>query len=198
MQKLENRWMETADAQKHSITGQMIVPITLEDRTKNIPVMIVPSLQHSLILGIDFWNSMQIVTDMSNTTWEFSRPKAGVAAINISSGIKSEEYLSEEEKEELGDFIEKNIKNEDTTLGRTNLVEHLIDTGDATPIKQRYYPMSPARLQEVYDELDKMLKHGVVQPSKSGWSSPIVLIDKPDGTKRFCVNYRKLNSVTIN
>ena len=37
---------------------------------------------------------------------------------------------------------------------------------------------------------------GVVQPSNSPWASPIVLVRKKDGTLRFCVDYRGLNSVT--
>ena len=41
-----------------------------------------------------------------------------------------------------------------------------------------------------------MLKQGVVQPSSSPWSSPIVMVRKKDGSWRFCTDYRKLNSVT--
>lgn len=80
--------------------------------------------------------------------------------------------------------------------GQTDLVEMVINTEGVDPIKQhpRRVPFSVRR--EVARQVDKMLQEGVISPSESPWSSPVVMVRKKDGTHRFCVDYRKLNSVT--
>ena len=80
-------------------------------------------------------------------------------------------------------------------LGTTDLVTHVIDMGDNSPIKQP--PRSiPFALHGKVDQLvQEMLDEGIVTPSKSPWSSPVVLIAKKDGTTRFCVDYRQLKTV---
>ena len=50
--------------------------------------------------------------------------------------------------------------------------------------------------QEVSRQLQKMQDEGIIQPSNSPWASPIVMVRKRDGSHRFCVDYRELNSVT--
>ena len=71
-------------------------------------------------------------------------------------------------------------------LGHTSLVQHNIDTGDADPIKQAVRRSSPRQQQIVAAEVDKMLASNVVVPSDSPWSSPIVLVQKKDGTAILC------------
>ena len=85
---------------------------------------------------------------------------------------------------------------DDGERGETDLVEMVIDTGDTTPKKQAIRRMPFAARSEVAQQLKKMQRNGVIQPSKSPWSSPVVLVQKKDGTLRFCVDYRGLNAVT--
>ena len=76
------------------------------------------------------------------------------------------------------------------TLDSTDIVTHTIDTGAHPPIKQ---PMrrTPVALRSKVDELvQEMLSQGVIEPSKSPWSSPVV------GGVRFCVDDRQLNRIT--
>jgi len=49
----------------------------------------------------------------------------------------------------------------------------------------------------VEKELDNMLKLGIIEPSTSSYSSPIVVVRKPDGSNRVCVDFSKLNKVTV-
>ncbi|UYV82546.1 hypothetical protein LAZ67_21002737, partial [Cordylochernes scorpioides] len=80
---------------------------------------------------------------------------------------------------------------------RTSLdVKHRIDTGDHAPIRQRPYRVSPHERGVIQTEVEKMLKSGIVKPSDSPWSYPVVLVKKKDGTWRFCVDYRRINKIT--
>ena len=81
-------------------------------------------------------------------------------------------------------------------IGRTGEIKHHLDTGDTQPIHQLPRRVPQARRLEVRKMLDEMLEKDVIQPSHSPWSSPIILVRKKDGSMRFCVDYRKVNSVT--
>lgn len=85
----------------------------------------------------------------------------------------------------------------DAELGKTNVTEHKIDTGSAQPIKQRPRQLPFHMQTEVDKHVDDMMKRNVIEESTSPWSSPVVLVKKKDGTTRFCVDYRKLNGLTI-
>ena len=73
--------------------------------------------------------------------------------------------------------------------------EHQLELTDYTPIRQRSYK-TDFKSQEIIDEtVEKLLKSGIIEPSNSEWSSPVILVKKKDGGHRMCVDYRKLNKV---
>ena len=81
-------------------------------------------------------------------------------------------------------------------LGHTELVQHTINTGDHPPIKQLPHRTPFALKGQIEQMIAKMLEQGVITPSSSPWASPVVLVAKKDGSTRFCVDYRRLNSIT--
>ena len=78
-------------------------------------------------------------------------------------------------------------------LGCTNLIQHHIDTQGARPIRQPPRRLPLAKRETERNEIEKMLKAGIIEPSISEWSSPVLLLTKKDGTTRFAVDYRKIN-----
>ena len=81
-------------------------------------------------------------------------------------------------------------------MGRTGVVKHSIDTGTSHPIRQQCRRVPPFRREQAKKMIDDMLQKDIIQPSSSPWASPIILVPKKDGSLRFCIDYRKLNSVT--
>ena len=84
-----------------------------------------------------------------------------------------------------------------TDLGRTDLVQHEINTGNAAPIRQGARRLPIHLKREAEEHVQDMLKRDIIEPSNSPWASPVVLVKKKDGSTRFCVDYRALNDVTI-
>ncbi len=82
-------------------------------------------------------------------------------------------------------------------LGLTSVTQHKIEIQDAVPVKQLPRRLPNALRPVVEEQVSEMLEKEVIQPSNSPWASPIVLVRKKDGTWRFCIDFRKLNEVTI-
>ena len=72
-----------------------------------------------------------------------------------------------------------------TLTGHTNVVEHVIDTGDSSPISCAPRRMSPQKMKKEEECVSEMLTGGQIEPSDSPWSSPVVLVTKKDGGTRF-------------
>ena len=81
--------------------------------------------------------------------------------------------------------------------GRKDLVEMTVDTQGHLPIKQKPYRSALTQHETIEKHISKMLDAGVVQESASPWASPVVIVPKKDGSLRLCINYRKLNNITV-
>lgn len=86
----------------------------------------------------------------------------------------------------------------DSDLGRTDIFRHKIDTGTTRPVKIPPRRVHTHLTKEIDKHLDDMLERRVIEPSNSPLPAPVVLVKKKDGKYRFCIDYRKLKSNTIN
>jgi hypothetical protein len=65
------------------------------------------------------------------------------------------------------------------------------------PISKRAYRVSGPELVELKKRVDELLEKGYIKPSTSHWATLVLFVEKKDGTKRMCIDYRSLNEVTI-
>lgn len=197
--QLAPSWYEAvkvANGQRCPVLGQVDISITVEGRTRLCTIQVVPDLDSELILGMDFWKLMGIVPSIMKESCSCI-PGQTLKVVDIADIVVGRETLNEECQAVLENLISKYKP----TLGRpqlgcTHLVSHEIDTGDAAPIRSRYYSYSPAILNVMHKELDEMLAQKIVEPSKSPWASPVLIVRKKDGRYRWIVDLRKVNRVT--
>jgi len=79
----------------------------------------------------------------------------------------------------------------------TPLEEHRILLTTSDPIREKAYSLPHAMRETLDKKIDNMLSMGVIEPSSAAYASPVVMVKKPDGSTRVCIDYRKLNSVTV-
>jgi hypothetical protein len=79
-----------------------------------------------------------------------------------------------------------------------SVASHSINTEDAKPVHQGPRKVSPAQRLIIKDTINALLKAGIIRPSRSPWSSPVLLVPKPgENNWRMCIDYKRLNAVTV-
>jgi hypothetical protein len=100
--------------------------------------------------------------------------------------------LSEEQKTQVKQLIAEFAEIFTDVPKITNLIEHRIRLTQQEPVRCKMYPL-PYKLQETIDkELKDMLSMQTIEKSEAAYSSPLVIVKKPDGTNRVCVNLKKI------
>lgn len=184
--------VHTADGTAQPVIGYINIPIEFKNKSRLICLYVVPSLSQDLYLGMDFWKKFGLAPMMVNEV---------TASPHVPSPIETaspEIHVLSAEQQAILDAVKNEFLASDKAgLGKTTVLKHRIDVGDATPIKQRHHFVSPVIQEALNAEVDSMLERGIIEESKSAWSSPVLVIKKPDGKRRFCLDCRAVNNVTV-
>ena len=114
--------------------------------------------------------------------------------------IKPQAKLTKGENAEFSNLakkIEKYIAKDISELGKCNIIKHVIHTNDEHPVFVPAYRKSQSERQEIKIQIEEMLQANIIRKSMSPWSSPVILVPKPNNTKRMCIDFRQLNKKTV-
>ena len=112
---------------------------------------------------------------------------------NLESKVQ---HLSASRQAQLSSLLNEFVDVFPDVPKQTTAMLHDMEVGDASPIKQHPYHINPLKLEVMKKEVEYMLVNGIIEPSKSQWSSPCILVPKGDGSNRFCTDFRKVNTIT--
>ena len=113
------------------------------------------------------------------------------------SHVVINEEMPKECRSAINELLERYEKILTDLPGKSDLGEHVIKLRTEVPIHMRPYPVPLKGEEHIRSEVKSMLEMGVIEHSDSPYSSPIVLVAKPDGKTRFCIDFRRVNAETV-
>jgi hypothetical protein len=107
-------------------------------------------------------------------------------------------HLTPQERKNVFQMLLKHRSMRGGRLGHVHTTSHRIElVPGATPVHSQPYRAGARAREAESSEVQRMLKAGVIEPTTSEWDSPVVLVPKPDGSMRFCFDYRRLNALMV-
>ncbi|XP_036141713.1 uncharacterized protein LOC118645194 [Monomorium pharaonis] len=184
--------VQLADGRTGRIDEEMRVQIRL-GRYRGLQTFhVLPGLTSTVIAGVHllrkagFRWSLPTIAALRPAETSTAEPTAGLTA------------CSDEQNMELQALLDEFLPKFTQLRGTTPLTEHRIRLkSDQEPIRQRYRTFNPALQGIIEKEIDEMLHEGHIEPTSSPWNSGVVLAKKKDGRYRFCIDFRKVNEVTV-
>ena len=144
-----------------------------------------------------------IVTDPAENDCNFDENfdvHSGTAKLNNSEILRNIDsklaHLTQSQQQDLKELFSEYKHLFSDVPSITDTIIHDVDVGDAQPIKQHPYRLNPQKEEYLKNEVQYLLDNDFIEPSQSNWSSPCLLVPKPDQSYRMCTDFRKLNSVT--
>ncbi|KAK2395373.1 putative mitochondrial protein [Trifolium repens] len=194
------------------ITACLHCLVVIQNRDFLVNLVCLPLLSLEIILGMDWLSYHYVILDCARKLVFFPEPGVrrylsanrlsvvmcngepeivSLASLGVTSEIRIEEIRVVQDFQDV-------FPSEIPAFPPCREVEFFIDLQPGTgPISESAYRMAPAELVELKSQIEDLLEKGFIRPSVSPWGAPVLLVKKKDGKSRLCVDYRKLNKVTV-
>lgn len=196
-----------ANGSKYYTKGHCMAQVKIGNIVNNIKFYIFDKCAYNCILGLPALKDLRIKFDFSSVSDNvfcgglstesglFSDQQIKMSTLLEKSGLCSEQQAK---MSKLLDQYKSIFSFDPSDLTQTNIMKHNIQLAEKSiPHKIRPYRTPQALKQEISKQIQCMLKNKIIKTSNSPWNSPCFLIPKKNGSYRFVIDYRKLNSKTI-
>ena len=109
--------------------------------------------------------------------------------------LKLDKNLTIKQQDETRNFVKEFEHRFTQDPGSTNVIQNEVKLTSEQLIYSKPYRLPYHTNQELRQDIKDMLDKGIIRGSKSAYASPVVIVKKPDGSNRVCVDYRKLNKL---
>lgn len=203
----EHRTIQLAARDREmTVLGTQTINFSVNNVNFKWTFFVATELREDVVLGYDWCVAEDLVFDTRRRCVHFGRgsrvtaytcpPVAGDARhaveFEVSHGFPAtheQEFVSL-----LREFAD--VFSDAVTPAATPSVRHTIRLKRDAPFRVRSYHYSDEKKRIIYQQVEEMLAAGVIEPSISGYCSPIVIVTKKSGKPRFCVDYRRLNDIS--
>lgn len=201
------------------VIGEMMANLRI-GRTNYSHPLVVANIVDDLVLGADFLKLYRAKLDLASGILELDGKEMKIRETHRTRVVRMDpnqslvelpvplaemmdrSYINLDPNQaiQVQQLVTENLdifSKDSAMFGRTDLVKHKIELTDEHPIKQPHRRLPLVKMREMDSMVEEMLSKNVIEPSDSPWASPVVLVQKKDGSRRFCVDYRRLNEITI-
>ena len=210
-------YLVNADGRDFTPLGTSRMTVSLGKLSTNHTFIVVKQLSVPVILGCDFISDQALILDLqrgvvyqsgsSGSKLDLELPKTQTCnaiiideelpqALPSKSTNSGQLDMPSDVHPALEQVIEEYKMLFSHNPGQTGITQHIIDTGNALPVKVPPRPIPFHLVDQVQKQLTDMAQEGIIRPSSSPWCAPAIYIPKSNGELRICVDFVQLNRVT--
>ncbi|XP_041673748.1 uncharacterized protein LOC121529819 [Drosophila eugracilis] len=194
----QGRWNEEreeitlANGARQKVMGSFATLVQFGSKRFKLSFLILDQVTGGMLLGMDFLAKVGTIIRCDHQEITIREPQEEQKRKQREeAGIKTEPS-----EEEIRTFLEEQMMVFERMKGCSTIATHTIYMKDERPVKQRYYPRNPKQQAIINEQVDELLDQGLIEPSRSSYSAPVVLVRKKNNEWRMCVDYRLLNEKT--
>ncbi|UYV71593.1 K02A2.6-like [Cordylochernes scorpioides] len=171
--------------------GSLQTKVRIDKLIKPVTLHVMKNFKYPLLIGLDVASLFNLLIDV--------RDKTIYTKIDGLQNPILVNHLEEIREHELKELLEHNrnvFSQHAIDLGKV-AIQHKIITKSEQPISLRPYRRPLKEYEEIAEQVKELLEHKLIRTSDSPWAFPVVMVPKKDGIKRMCIDYRRLNEITL-